>query len=140
MQAHAVMYIAKDLEFWVTTEPHYYAERVTVDGKAFIRLTPQIVDWFKTRIARAEAACANGKLDLDAFGRIIKAFCPVYEFAVEAGLIPDPVTKQVRQRPAAPGAKVLREVWRFNSPREVAAGQDFVGQTEKTGTAAAAAK
>ena len=84
------MFIAKDLEFWITTEPHYYAERVTIDGKAFVPLTPQVVAWFKGRIAKAEAACAAGKLDLDTFGEIINAFCPVYEFAVESGIVPDP--------------------------------------------------
>jgi hypothetical protein len=56
-------------------------------GKEFVRLTPSTVAWFKERIAKAEAACAVGKLPLDAFGRIVSAFCPVYEFAVRSGFV-----------------------------------------------------
>ena len=81
------MYVAKDLEHWITNEPHIWAERVTISGKAFVRLTPEVVVWFRERIDKAEAACAAGKLDVDSFGRIVSAFCPVYDFALRTGLV-----------------------------------------------------
>ena len=83
----AAMYVAKDLEHWTTNEPHIWADKVTIMGKEFVRLTPAAVAWFKERIAKAEAACAVGKLPLDAFGRIVNAFCPVYDFALRTGLV-----------------------------------------------------
>jgi hypothetical protein len=81
------MYVAKDLDHWITDEPHIWAERVTISGKAFVRLTPEVVGWFRERIDKAEAACAAGKLDVGSFGRIVSAFCPVYEFAVRSGFV-----------------------------------------------------
>ncbi len=133
------LYVATDLEHWVTDEPFNWADTVTIHGKQFIRLTPAAVAWFRKRVARAEEACAAGKLPLDAFGRVVSAFCPIYEFAVEAGLIPDPVTKQVR-RAVRTGAKGTSGGLKVYSPGEVVARQDFVGQCEKTGMAAAAGK
>jgi hypothetical protein len=82
-----VMYVAPDLEYWTTDEPHCWADKVTIMGKQFVRLTPSAVAWFKERVAKAEAACAVGKLPLDAFGRIVSAFCPIYDFAVRSGLV-----------------------------------------------------
>ena len=87
-----VMYIASDLEHWTTDEPHLWADKVGICGKEFIRLTPAVIAWFKVRIARAEAACDAGKLPVEDFTRIVRAFCPVYEFAVRTGMIPDPIT------------------------------------------------
>lgn len=87
------MYVAKDLEYWITGEPHYWAERVTINGKAFVRLSPAVITWFKDKIAKAEAACAKGNISLAAHGQIIRAFCPVYDFAVRTGLIPDPTVR-----------------------------------------------
>jgi len=87
------MWIASDIEHWTTDEPHYWAETVTINGKKFVRVTGTVIAWFKDRLAKAEAACAAGKLDLDSFGAIINAFCPVYEFAVKAGMIPDPARR-----------------------------------------------
>lgn len=81
------MYVASDLEHWTTDEPHIWADKVGICGKEFIRLTPAAVAWFKERIAKAEEACAVGKLPLDAFGRVVDAFCPVYDFALRAGLV-----------------------------------------------------
>ncbi len=81
------MYVAKDLEHWITKEPHIWAEKVTIHGKEFSRLTPAILAWFRQQVDKAEAACAVGKLPLDAFGRVVKAFCPVYEFALNTQLV-----------------------------------------------------
>jgi hypothetical protein len=80
------MYVAPDLEHWTTNEPHIWADKVGIMGKQFVRLTPSAVAWFKERVAKAEEACAVGKLPLDAFGRIVSAFCPIYDFALRAGL------------------------------------------------------
>ncbi len=88
-----VMYVASDLEHWTTDEPHIWADRVTIDGKEFARLTPAVIAHFCQCIARAEAACAAGKLSLDDFTRIVAAFGPVYEFAVNAGMVPNPVRR-----------------------------------------------
>jgi len=84
------MYVAPDLEHWTTDEPHCWADKVTIRGRQFVRLTPAVIAWFRERIDKAEAACAAGKLGLDTFGAIIKAFCPVYEFALDAGLVQPP--------------------------------------------------
>lgn len=92
------MYVAKDLEFWITDEPHVWAERVSIDGKAYVRLTPKVIAWLKGQIAKAEASCNAGKLPVDDFTEIIRAFCPVYEFAIRVGMIPDPVPKEARER------------------------------------------
>ena len=83
------MYVASDLEHWTTDEPHIWADKVTIHGKKFTRLTPASLTLFRKRIAKAETACAVGKLPLDAFGRIVDAFCPVYAFAVQVGMAPD---------------------------------------------------
>ena len=83
------MYVAPDLEHWTTDEPHIWADKVTIHGKKFTRLTPASLTLFRKRIAKAETACAVGKLPLDAFGRIVDAFCPVYAFAVQVGMAPD---------------------------------------------------
>lgn len=90
-QAEAqAMYVASDLSHWITNEPHIWADKMTIHGKEFIRLTPMAVAWFKDKIAKAEDACNKGKIPLDAFTRIVQAFCPVYEFAVATGMVPDP--------------------------------------------------
>ena len=84
-QKHA-LYVATDLEWWTTDEPHIWADRVIIAGKPFVRLTPSVLAWLRGQVAKAEAACAKGALSLDQFGAIIDAFCPVYEFAVRAGM------------------------------------------------------
>jgi hypothetical protein len=81
------MYVAKDLDHWITNEPHMWADRVTLFGKDFTRLTPATLAWFRQQVDKAEAACAVGKLPPKAFGRIVSAFCPVYEFAVRSGFV-----------------------------------------------------
>lgn len=86
-----VMYVASDLEYWTTDEPHIWADKVGLFGKEFIRLTPSALAWLKERVSKAEAAGNAGELSFDAFSRIVDAFCPVYEFAVRTGMVPDPV-------------------------------------------------
>jgi hypothetical protein len=81
------MYVAKDLEHWITNEPHMWADKVAIHGKEFTRLTPATLAWFRQQVDKAEAACAVGKLPPEAFGRIVSAFCPVYEFALRTGLV-----------------------------------------------------
>ena len=87
----SALYVATDLESWITDEPHIWADKVTINHKQFIRLTPSVIAWLKQQVLRAEAACARGNLSLDQFGAIIDAFCPVYEFAVRAGMVRGPV-------------------------------------------------
>lgn len=93
-----VLYVASDLEHWHTTEPHHWADKLTICGKQFVRLTPEVVAWFKERIANAEIACDAGRLPVEDFAKIIRAFCPVYEFAIRVGMIPDPVPREVREQ------------------------------------------
>ena len=98
------MYVAKDLEHWTTGEPHIWADKVTIHGKDFTKLTPESLAWFRQQVEKAEEACALGKLPLDAFGRIVKAFCPVYDFALSAGLVqPSPALARAL---AAQGAAI----------------------------------
>ena len=97
-----VMYIASDLEHWTTDEPHIWADKVGICGKEFIRLTPAVIAWFKVRIARAEAACNAGRLPVEDFTEMIRAFCPVYEFAIRVGMIPDPVPREMKEQAQAP--------------------------------------
>ena len=87
------MYVAKDLSHWITNEPHIWADKVTIHGKEFTKLTPASLAWFKERIAKAEEACAVGKVTLDEFTRIVKAFCPVYDFAIQSGLVSSPYSQ-----------------------------------------------
>ncbi len=75
------MYVAMDLEHWITGEPHIWADKVTIAGKTFVRLTHARLRWFTERVKRAEAACNAGQLPADAFARIVNAFCPVHEFS-----------------------------------------------------------
>jgi hypothetical protein len=96
-----VMYVASDLEHWTTDELHIWADKVTIMGKEFVRLTPSTVAWLKEQVAKAEAACAAGKLSPDAFGRIVDAFCPVYEFAVCVGMVPSPIENVRREKQEA---------------------------------------
>ncbi len=85
------MLVATDLEWWLTDEPHVWADKVTIDAKVFLRLTPAIFFWLKSQVLKAEVACARKKISLDAFCAIVDAFSPVYEYAVTVGLVPDPV-------------------------------------------------
>ena len=90
------MYVALDLDHWVTDEPRRWAETVTICGKQYVRLSRDSVLWFKEQVSRAEDACATGKLAPEAFGRIVKAFCPVYHFAILSKLIsPSPALARV---------------------------------------------
>lgn len=86
------MYVSEDLEHWITDEPHIWADKVSIDGKEFVQVTPEVIAWLKGQIAKAEASCNAGKLPVDDFTEIIRAFCPVYEFAVCTGMVPDPIT------------------------------------------------
>ena len=86
------MYVAHDLEHWITDEPYLWADKVSIDGKEFVRVTPEVIAWLKGQIAKAEASCNAGKLPVDELTQIVRAFCPVYEFAIRVGMIPDPIT------------------------------------------------
>nr|BDD44596.1 hypothetical protein 3 [Flavobacteriaceae bacterium] len=85
-----VMYVARDLTYWITDEPHMWAEHVMIEGKVFVPLRPEIIQWFKEHIAHAEASYARGEIPLETIERIINAFCPVYEHAIAVGMVPDP--------------------------------------------------
>lgn len=87
------MYIATELTWWTTDKPDLWADKVTVNGKTFVRLTRDVVVWLRQQVLRAEVACKDKKISLDQFGAIVEAFCPVYEFAVRANMIPDPAAK-----------------------------------------------
>lgn len=87
------LYVASDLEFWITDELHIWADKVTINNKQFVKLTPDVIAWFKGQIAQGERACNNGKISPDEYLRVVRAFCPVYEFAVRTGMIPDPVKR-----------------------------------------------
>jgi len=93
------MYVADDLEYWTTDEPHLWADKVGFYGKEFVRVTPEVIAWFKEQIAKAEVECNAGRLPVDDFTQIIRAFCPVYEFAIRVGMIPNPVPKTLREEP-----------------------------------------
>jgi len=82
-----VMYVASDLEHWTTDEPHIWADKVGIFGKDFVRLSPSALLWLKERVQLAETACNRGKIAPEAFERIVKAFCPIYDFAVCYGLV-----------------------------------------------------
>lgn len=88
-----VLYVAPDLTWWVTDEPDKVADRVVIYGKRFAKLTPEVIAWIKQNILRAERACNAGKISVEKFSTIIKAFCPVYEFAIRQCMIPDPMEK-----------------------------------------------
>lgn len=92
------LYVAPDLEYWITDEPHIWADKVTINGKQFVKLTPDVIAWFKGQIAQGERACNNGKISPDEYLRVVRAFCPVYEFAVRTGMIPDPVTLAAKDK------------------------------------------
>jgi hypothetical protein len=89
----STLYVASNLEFWITEEPHIWADKVTIYGKQYVRLTPEVIDWFKEQIHKAEIVCDARKLPVEEYGHLIRAFCPVYEFAVRTGMIPDPVNR-----------------------------------------------
>ena len=93
-----VMSVASDLEHWTTDEPHVWADTVGLFGKEFIRLTPSAVAWFKEQVAKAEMACKRGKIAPEAFARIVKAFCPIYKFAVRVGMVPNPAERIHREK------------------------------------------
>ena len=103
MEEHAselpAMYVSRDLEHWIADEPHLWADKVGFYGKEFVRVTPEVIAWFKEQIAKAEVECNAGRLPVDDFTQIIRAFCPVYEFAIRVGMIPDPVPKTLREEP-----------------------------------------
>lgn len=88
------MYVAKDLKHWITKEPYIWADKVSIDGKEFVRVTPEVIAWLKGQITKAEVSCNGGKLSVGELTQIVRAFCPVYEFAVRAGMVPDPVPQK----------------------------------------------
>jgi hypothetical protein len=85
------LYVSTDLTWWLTDDPDNVADKVVVYGKTFVRLTPAVIAWLKQQVLRAERACNTGKISLEKFRAIIKAFCPIYEFAIAQGMVANPV-------------------------------------------------
>lgn len=93
----SVMYVSSDLDYWIADESYLWADKVNIQGKQYVKLTPVAIAWFKQQIATAEEECNAGKLSVDDLTKIIRSFCPVYEFAVRTGIIPDPVPASARK-------------------------------------------
>lgn len=82
----ATLFVARDLDHWVTDAEEQFGYEVEIGGKKFLRLTPRIYRWLRQQVAKAEQLCAEGKLSQAQHAQIVMAFVPVYEFAKEHGL------------------------------------------------------
>jgi hypothetical protein len=77
------LYVATDLEAWETEKPNFWAQDVTISGKAFRKLDADYFAWLADRMERARSACDARKISLPTMTDLHRRWSRVRGFALD---------------------------------------------------------